>query len=609
MRHSCDMNYADRSVCIACRAPVAAGATECPRCHVDLRSAEVHTAWQALESADAWLARAPRGGTASPAPLEGGVPPSAAPRSRLTAEAVILALGAFCVIAAGTVFAVLAWGDLSIAARAAVLLAATALAGGAAALVTVRHLRASAEALWAVFLGLFTLDWFAAREEGLFDLDRVDMQVWAVVWSVLVLAAATAIVMFGRRHLADRELVSASITAGLTGLIAGIGVAAIVADRTAAPFAWEAGAGLAAAWVFAAGQLVGRLRVGRWVGLGSAGVFFMLFAGGSAALAIDNPALDDLMSGDGLPLLVAAGAAALAGVRVPQLRVPFGVVAGIELLLLVLLPVEDAWRGVGGYVVAAVAVVLAATVKRSDSWFLSVRIGSLLVGLGLAAATMPWYGSAVVTLFGAMFDDEALGGIDMDRWGIPLLVGAALAGTILLASRWSGRWQLGPTAVPAAGIVGVFHVVVAAAVATDYRVIEVYTAPLAAAAIVGGLYAMRRRPELGTWPALGGGMVFALVPSLPQAMADTLSVRALLLGLLAAGVVAVGAQRRWQAPFISGVVALALVAFSQVWPTVSAIPPWALLATGGVLLLVVGTTWERRVQQGRTAVQYVAAMR
>ncbi len=40
-----------------------------------------------------------------------------------------------------------------------------------------------------------------------------------------------------------------------------------------------------------------------------------------------------------------------------------------------------------------------------------------------------------------------------------------------------------------------------------------------------------------------------------------------------------------------------------------AVPRWALIGAAGVLLLAVGTTWERRVGEARAVLGYVRALR
>ena len=85
-------------------------------------------------------------------------------------------------------------------------------------------------------------------------------------------------------------------------------------------------------------------------------------------------------------------------------------------------------------------------------------------------------------------------------------------------------------------------------------VLEAYTLPAAALALGAGLLALRTRPGLTSWLALGPGLAAALLPSLVSVLAgpDPQPWRRLLLGAAALGVVLAGATRRWQAPVLLG---------------------------------------------------------
>src|SRR3546814_1789839 len=71
---------------------------------------------------------------------------------------------------------------------------------------------------------------------------------------------------------------------------------------------------------------------------------------------------------------------------------------------------------------------------------------------------------------------------------------------------------------------------------------------------------MIARGPIGSFRAIGSGLILALGPSLVIAMADPVSLRALVLGLACSLVVLVGALQRWSAPMlIGGAVGVALV--------------------------------------------------
>jgi hypothetical protein len=139
---------------------------------------------------------------------------------------------------------------------------------------------------------------------------------------------------------------------------------------------------------------------------------------------------------------------------------------------------------------------------------------------------------------------------------------------------------------------------------------EAYTAPTALALLVVGLRALRRAPERSSVATLLPGLVLAVLPSLLWVLAeDPVSWRALLLGLGCLLLVLGGARLGWQAPLLVGTVAGGLLVLRELAPYAAATPQWVLLAAAGALLLVAGTTWERRVRDLRHAGHYLARLR
>ncbi|MET7947369.1 hypothetical protein [Micromonospora sp. NPDC005324] len=127
-------------------------------------------------------------------------------------------------------------------------------------------------------------------------------------------------------------------------------------------------------------------------------------------------------------------------------------------------------------------------------------------------------------------------------------------------------------------------------------VLEAYTLPAAALAVVAGLLALRTRPGLTSWPALGPGLVAALLPSLVSVLAgaDPQPWRRLLLGAAATGTVLAGATRRWQAPVLLGGGALTLLALHELARGWDLLPRWIYLGVGGLALVGLAATYERR---------------
>jgi hypothetical protein len=157
------------------------------------------------------------------------------------------------------------------------------------------------------------------------------------------------------------------------------------------------------------------------------------------------------------------------------------------------------------------------------------------------------------------------------------------------------------------GLLGVAYVLRLAA--SDVDVVEAYTLPFAAFLLAVGLWAMRDTNGPGSVRALLPGVATAMLPSLPFALDEPTSLRALLLGIGAALALFVGTWRRWQVPFVAGALVLAAITLANLGPVALAVPRWTLLAVVGGLLGAAGITWEDRVRDGRAAIRYVGSMR
>jgi hypothetical protein len=143
--------------------------------------------------------------------------------------------------------------------------------------------------------------------------------------------------------------------------------------------------------------------------------------------------------------------------------------------------------------------------------------------------------------------------------------------------------------------------------AADIGLIEAYTLPFALFALVGGVLGLRRRPSLRSWVAYGPALAAAFLPSLALVLAQPGEpLRRLVVGAGAIAVVVVGGARRWQAPVVVGAVVLVLVTLHELVVWWDLLPRWIPLAAGGLLLVTVGATYERRrrdVRLIRTAVK------
>ncbi|MEV6678303.1 hypothetical protein AB0N09_15805 [Streptomyces erythrochromogenes] len=132
---------------------------------------------------------------------------------------------------------------------------------------------------------------------------------------------------------------------------------------------------------------------------------------------------------------------------------------------------------------------------------------------------------------------------------------------------------------------------------------EAYTLPVTVPALAVGFLRRRRDAQASSWTAYGPGLAATLVPSLLAAWGDAGWVRPLVLGAAALAVTLAGAHRRLQAPLLLGGAVLAAVAVHELAPYVvqvaGALPRWVPPALAGVLLLVVGATYEKRLRDAR----------
>jgi hypothetical protein len=523
-RHSVGMRFADPLACPDCRG-VIAGQSSCPHCGLVLNSLEASQLWQVLLQADDLLARAgtkrlapaaaeptpaattappagPTPQTAQPQPAPPPAPPQTAPPQPVAPPApafepgsfrpypaparsvpesaparswsvgtILLALGALGLIVAGLIFVTRSWDDLGLTGRTLVLLAVTVVLGGLGAWVTRRPLRASAEAVWTVFLALTTLDFFAARHEDLLGLRALSVSGGFVVWGVVALALSVAVAVWARPHV-KTALVAPAIIGGLAMTLAGIGAGA-VADGW--DFAWRAVVALLVTGVLALATrpaalapltLVARVVV--------AGFYAAAFAAALAEIVV-HPAVGDLVAGGhGVPLLVMGIASLVVGWVVPVARIPAVALAVLAASALVVVPVAEADQdGALWVAVAILAAVLAIGGSRGDNdWMRGVRVGALPALGGVVLLHLVLLMDVVETVGHSLGDpwtadwDERLGVttvLEQAGWAVPITV----AGLLVVAAfvpRWPELAPVRPhtrTIVGAAAGLGVLGAVVA----------------------------------------------------------------------------------------------------------------------------------------------------
>lgn len=138
---------------------------------------------------------------------------------------------------------------------------------------------------------------------------------------------------------------------------------------------------------------------------------------------------------------------------------------------------------------------------------------------------------------------------------------------------------------------------------------EPYTLPLALALTGAGLWHLQRNERAGTMLALVPGLALATVPSLLWVLGDPVSPRALVLGTACVALTIGGAVLRWGAPLLVGGVVGAVLVIRELGPYAGAWPQWVWIGLAGILLTVVGITWERRLLEVRRAVGYLGRLR
>ncbi|MET8550982.1 SCO7613 C-terminal domain-containing membrane protein [Micromonospora zamorensis] len=317
-----------------------------------------------------------------------------------------------------------------------------------------------------------------------------------------------------------------------------------------------------------------------------------------AALATPRPALAPIV----VPLGVVLAASGVAGL----LATRAGSLAAEGVLLVVAVVVAVGGRTVevrvaGCLAAAGAASALAVTASLVGGLPLRAAAYPLLavaaLVLAVAAATTPAWGlvgrvldaaAQAVALVAAVLTVEAARHLAT----VCVLWGAAVALRLLRRGEPAGRrWAFAGIAA-GSELLGAWVLLAARGV----TVLEAYTLPAAALALGAGLLALRTRPGLTSWPALGPGLVAALLPSLVSVLTgpDPLPLRRLLLGAAALGAVLAGATRRWQAPVLLGGGVLTLLALHELARGWDLLPRWIYLGVGGLALVGLAATYERR---------------
>jgi len=636
------MGFADPQVCPACRGRLD-GSPRCPVCGLDLTSAEVTEAWQALLHADALVARAielrdaggpPTPPVSAPATQSPQMPPPQMPPMAMpnypappvperpdrswSVGTILLTLGAFGLVVAALIFVSRSWVTIGLAGKAAILGAATLAVGAAAAWATRRTLRASAEALWAVFLVMLAVDVGGARGEGLAGLDGVE---WAWVWVVIgvLITIVSAGVLIWARGPIGRELWVPGI-----GAVAGQAIAASAAAWASdLSLFWGAFVGLVAAGLIG---LALRVTGSRRIAIGArivVAVFFAFAACAALGELFDHPSFDEVAGGGhGLPMLLVIVAAIVVGVAVPSARVVMAALPFFGLFALVGVPAGEERDTEGAILtVAGFATLPALAVLRgTNAWVKGVRVGVLAPLLGLVATSLWWTGALLLEA-GEAVDDPWFASAterfpvtdvnDVATW-VTCLVAVALVVAFVAAAKWPevpaavAPWVLVvavllalPGFVTAGrpswlGAAGVFTVAGAVAVVAHARdrgqwapSRGAWSAGAVAAVLAGSYIALASQgASVVAWGL--GGLVFAglfLIRGSDASWIGALGIAPLLAGAAAAGADLAGADR-FGTPLAAAVVVLALTVGCALMSR--SLPKASIAAEiiGGVTLLV-----------------------
>jgi hypothetical protein len=132
------------------------------------------------------------------------------------------------------------------------------------------------------------------------------------------------------------------------------------------------------------------------------------------------------------------------------------------------------------------------------------------------------------------------------------------------------------------------------------RTVEVYTLPAALVGLGAGIVASRMRPQLRSWTAYGPALVVAFAPSLVAVVThpDQWG-RRLGVFVAAVAVAAVGVALRLRAPLVVGAVAALTLAVHEVVDVWEYFPRWLPPTVGGLVLIALAATYERRLRDLR----------
>lgn len=542
-----------------------------------------------LEARLAWVRERIRSGdpvtAADRAPT--APPGSGAAPSPVSAQAVLLTVGAVLLVVAAAVFTAVAWPRLGAAGQIALILAVTA--GVAVVAVRLRRrLPGTAEALAALAFGL----------------------------AVVVLAALPAL---GVVPQAWQGAESGYWLAGLGGLA----LVAVISGRASGLRSWawlgwaSVGAASFAATALAAGPppVDDRRLMLAFSILALAGVVMLTGSWAVPTLSVDRRPM--LLAGSGallVALAVVAGSA-LGGVAVAEAAATTAVAAAVlGVMARVVGPEAPRWFAWGAVLLAVVAsgLLLSLLPETALSGVVVAGLGALMLQAGVRTAAAAHAVVATAILWVTWLVASVASNAEVSpspgsaiTW---FMVGASVA---LFVTAWTGRGSQGLTwlAWPGALLGSVAFVLL---VPASYSgVLEAWTLPVAALLALAGWVAGRGR-SAGSLETVGPALSVALLPSamatwaapwvlgLDGSSAENLVRLGLVLGIGSALMV-LGVRRHWLGVLLPASAAVLIAGLAQLWTGLDALPRWVALALVGVLLVVAGARFEWLRDEGRKA--------
>lgn len=141
--------------------------------------------------------------------------------------------------------------------------------------------------------------------------------------------------------------------------------------------------------------------------------------------------------------------------------------------------------------------------------------------------------------------------------------------------------------------------------------VEAYTLPAALVLLVLGGELMRRNPGISSVAGLLVGLLLATLPSLVIVLGTSGSMgwRGGLLATACLAMVVSGVWLRLSTPLVVGATIGVILAMWVLGPVASDLPTFIWLGTAGVLLTVMGITWEARLANLRATGAYLARLR